>query len=153
MREAGWAGVAGGRRAGQDARPLKKFGTTTTSADNNNIGSHWLVAAESESGTFKSILFSLPSSPAASPAALAATGGLGGMATKLATAGEAKSGHAGPAKTPEVASLALPARGAWGGMLYLKYRLVPCSSRAAGVVSRYSGLVNEARLLESTLFM
>ena len=79
--------------------------------------------------------------------------GLAGMALKLATAGEAKSGHAGPAKTPEVASLALPARGAWGGMLYLKYRLVPCSSRAAGVVSRYSGLVNEARLLESTLFM
>ena len=99
------------------------------------------------------ILFPLPSSPAASPAALAATGGLGGMTPKLATAGEAKSGHAGPAKTPEVASLALPARGAWGGMLYLKYRLVPCSSRAAGVVSRYSGLVNEARLLESTLFM
>ena len=99
------------------------------------------------------ILFSLPSSPAASPAALAATGGLAGMAPKLATAGDAKSGHAGPAKTPEVASLALPARGAWGGMLYLKYRLVPCSSRAAGVVSRYSGLVNEARLLESTLFM
>ena len=109
--------------------------------------------AESGLGTFKSILFSLPSSPAASPAALAAAGGLGGMAPKLATAGEAKSGHAGPAKTPEVASLALPARGAWGGMLYLKYGLVPCSSRAARVVSRCSGLVNEARLLESTLFM
>ena len=60
---------------------------------------------------FKSILFSLPSSPAASPAALAATGGLAGMALKLATAGEAKSGHAGPAKTPEVASLALHSLG------------------------------------------
>ena len=80
---------------------------------------------ESGLGTFKSILSSLPSSPAASPAALAATGGLGGMDPKLATAGEAKSGHAGPAKTPEVASLALPARGAWGAMLDLKYRLGP----------------------------
>ena len=84
-----------------------------------------LVAAESGLGTFKSILSSLPSSPAASPAALAATGGLAGMAPKLAAAGDAKSGHAGPAKTPEVASLALPARGAWGAMLDLKYRLVP----------------------------
>ena len=65
-------------------------------------------------GTFKSILFSLPSSPAASPAALAATGGLAGMASKLATAGDAKSGHAGPAKTPEVASLALPRPGCIG---------------------------------------
>ena len=66
-----------------------------------------LVAAGPCSGTFKSILFPLPSSPAASPAALAATGGLAGMAPKLAAAGDAKSGHAGPAKTPEVASLAL----------------------------------------------
>ena len=111
------------------------------------------VATESRLGTFKSILFSLPSSPAASPAALAAAGGLAGMNPKLSAAGEAESGHAGPAKTPEVASLALPARGASGGMLYLRYRLVPCSSRGAGVVSRYSGLVNEARLLESTLFV
>ena len=60
------------------------------------------------------ILFSLPSSPAASPAALAAAGGLAGMAPKLATAGDAKSGHAGPAKTPEVASLALPRPGCIG---------------------------------------
>ena len=77
------------------------------------------------------------------------------MGPKLATAGDAKSGHAAPAKTPEVqvASLALPARGAWGGMLDLKYRLVPCSSRVAGVVSRYSGLENEAGLLESTSFV
>ena len=79
------------------------------------------------------------------------------MASKLAAAGDAKSGHAGPAKTPEVASLALPlalpARGAWGAMLDLKYKLVPCSSRAAGVVSRYSGLENEAGLLESTSFV
>ena len=104
-------------------------------------------------GTFKSILFSFPLSPAASPAALAATGGLAGMAPKLAAAGDAKSGHAAPAKTPEVASLALPARGAWGAMLDLKYRLVPCSSRVAGVVSRYSGLENEAGLLESTSFV
>ena len=73
-----------------------------------------LVAAESRSGTFKSILSSLPSSPAASPAALAATGGLAGTASKLATAGDAKSGHAGPAKTPEVASLALPRPGCIG---------------------------------------
>ena len=102
------------------------------------------VAAGSWPGTFKSMLSSLPSSPAASPAALAATGGLGGMAPKLATAGEAKSGHAGPGmrqRRRKWPLWALPARGAWGGMLYLKYRLVPCSSRAAGVVSRYSGLV------------
>ena len=73
-----------------------------------------LVAAESGLGTFKSILFPLPSSPAASPVALAATGGLAGMTSKLATAGDAKSGHAGPAKTPEVASLALPRPGCIG---------------------------------------
>ena len=36
------------------------------------------------------------------------------MASKLATAGDAKSGHAGPAKTPEVASLALPRPGCIG---------------------------------------
>ena len=65
-------------------------------------------------GTFKSIQFTLPSSPTASPAALAATGGLTGMTLKLATAGDAKSDHAGPAKTPEVASLALPRPGCIG---------------------------------------
>ena len=74
----------------------------------------WLVAAGPSLGTFKSILFPLPSSPAASPAALAAAGGLAGMPPKLAAAGEAKSGHAGPAKTPEVASLALPRPGCIG---------------------------------------
>ena len=66
------------------------------------------------SGTFKSILSSLPLSPAASSAALAATGGLAGMPPKLDAAGDAKSGHAGPAKTPEVASLALPRPGCIG---------------------------------------
>ena len=85
----------------------------------------WLVAAESETGTFKSILFSLPLSLAASPAVLAAAVGLAGMVPKLATAGEAKSGHASPAKTPEVASMALPAWRAWGGWLNDRYRLVP----------------------------
>ena len=48
------------------------------------------------------------------------------MDPKLATAGEAKSGHAGPAKTPEVASLALPARGVHGGGRCMKsIRLSP----------------------------
>ena len=84
-----------------------------------------LVAAGSWPGTFKSILSSLPSSPAASPAALAATGGLAGMAPKLAAAGGAKSGHAGPAKTPEVASLALPARVHRVGCYILSIGLFP----------------------------
>ena len=35
-----------------------------------------------------------------------------------------------------MASLALPARGAWGGSVYEEYKLVPCSSRPAGVVTR-----------------
>ena len=34
-----------------------------------------------------------------------------------------------------MASLALPARGAWGGSVYEEYKLVPCSSRPAGVVT------------------
>ena len=68
------------------------------------------------------ILFSIPLRPAASPAALAATGGLVGMHPKLATAGKAKSGDAGLAKTPKVASFALPAQGAWGGWLNDRYR-------------------------------
>ena len=47
-------------------------------------------------------------------------------------------------------SLALPARGAWGGSVYEEYKLVPCSSRPAGVVTRCSGPTPGARELESS---
>ena len=49
-----------------------------------------------------------------------------------------------------MASFALPVRGAWGGSVYEEYKLVPCSSRPAGVVTRCSGPTPGARELESS---
>ena len=74
----------------------------------------------------------LPTAPALAPAAGASPGGLEG---ELAGPDPPGSGDAGVQETPEVASWHRPGRGAWGGSVYEEYRLVPGSSRPAGVVT------------------
>ena len=89
----------------------------------------------------------LPTAPALAPAAGASPGGLEG---ELAGPDPPGPGDAGVQETPEVASCMTRGRGAWGGSVYDGYRLVPGSSRPAGVVTQSRGLARGARELDST---
>ena len=109
-----------------------------------------LMVATTHTRTFTYDRFHTPRAPTAPAMAPAARAGPGGMAAKLAGPDPPGPGDSGLQETPEVASLALPARGAWGGSVYEEYKLVPCSSRPAGVVTRCSGPTPGARELESS---